>query len=157
MSEFREFIKKRLLHIKEVFNQFYPRYEYHEYSNTHFILVEPFILNTTEEFELMCADIIIDMIELFPDESIAFITKDSLVHLESPEILFADEVVFFEQITFNKNVTIISEGDLHFSTEHFRSKEIGFNSGISAEFDVFSVKVKANKTIMEENNFAMAA
>jgi hypothetical protein len=79
-----EFVKRRIDKLVSVFSDIKCRYEFDQYSNTHLIEILPnsvYKINTDyHQFETSIID---EFIELYPYESICFITDDSMLKIEN--------------------------------------------------------------------------
>ncbi len=69
-------------------------YEYHDYSDTHFVYCEPSPDDLDNTFQALFTDFIIQFEATFKDTSIGLLDENSLTKLEFPEIIFS---------TFNEN------------------------------------------------------
>lgn len=125
MNSFKIVLTKKLTEIKQQFTEFEPLYEFHKDSDTHFVVVQPLYLNSNHEFETLCGNLLLELMDSFPDESLAFLTNDSLVKLLNAQPLF--ETMLPESISFNEDVVFVSASVDNLFHEIFRSGDISYN------------------------------
>lgn len=155
MNSFKTLLTQKLSEIQLQFTDFNPLYEFHKDSDTHFIVVEPKHLNANEEFETLCGDLLLDLMDLFPEESLAFITTDSLVVLNDAQLIF--ESALPEAISFNEDVIFVPASSNSFLHEHFRSEVISYNKIIPSNFDTLNPIEELEINPIDEMNYTMAA
>lgn len=59
-------------------------YEYHTFSETHFLKISPDSILTDEQFETILSEFILEFNTQFPSEGLCLIGNDSLTQLEQP-------------------------------------------------------------------------
>jgi hypothetical protein len=85
----KEYIFSCLESMVKDFPQMTFSYKYHNTSVTHFIHVNPIVEYDTNELYQLAENSLIDaFISLYPKESIAFVSDDSLVKVLEPEMIF---------------------------------------------------------------------
>jgi len=83
-----EFIKERIDRLVTRFTNIRCRYEHDLFSNTHLIEVLPAeVYNNDESYAEAEVDIISEFIELFPYESICFVTDDALTPIQEAQYI----------------------------------------------------------------------
>jgi hypothetical protein len=73
-------------------------YEYHKYSETHFLKLNPEAIIDDDKHQLVLSNLIIDFEEMFPREMLCIIGDNSLTKLENPEALLIPEFKWSEAI-----------------------------------------------------------
>ena len=81
-----------LAEIKKEFTTFNPFYEYDEGSSTYFIHVIPQEIDNEHRFNQLCGELILDMMDKYPDEYLCFITSKSLTRLKNPQMVFPSPI-----------------------------------------------------------------
>ena len=74
--------------MQELFKKYHNigiKYEFIENSNTHLLQIAPKDFFELADFKNTKIETILDFYDKFPESSIAFVTKDSLVTVENPE------------------------------------------------------------------------
>lgn len=156
MKEFKQVLFEKLELLKYNFNDFHPLYEFHTDSSTHFVVIQPSELNDHYKFETETGSILLELMELFPNESLAFVTKDSLIELNSTEEIFEYELP--EYITFNNDIVFVESSVNQIHQELLRSSDISHT--ILTDAGIESLMAQGyyiDKTKAGESNFAMAA
>jgi hypothetical protein len=155
MNSFKNVLKEKLTDIKAQFNEFDPSYEFHKDSDTHFILVQPTYLNSNQEFEALCGNLLLDLMDSHPDESLAFVTNESLVQLHNPQSIFDAELP--DSISFNEDVVFVSASSGDLFHEIFRSGDISYNKSTPSNFDFLKPLNASEIKVDDEMNLTMAA
>lgn len=79
------FVKSNIDKLVEIFPQLSCSYEYDQFSNTHIIKVLPNATYANDEsYASKEFEVTTKFIDLFPDESICFISDESLISVDSP-------------------------------------------------------------------------
>jgi hypothetical protein len=156
MTQFKHVLIEKLESLKHRFIDFHPLYEFHIDSCTHFIVIQPSELNNKYEFETYCGNILLELMEQFPDESLAFVTKDSLIELNNTEEIF--EYKLPEYITFNNDVVFVESSANQIHQELLRSSDISHTILTDAGIEsLIAQGYFIDETKADESNFAMAA
>lgn len=79
----QEYIKNKIDKLSIDFSDLQCRYGFDEFSDTHLIEVIPIDLFLSKSFKDIQKEIIFDFIEKFPNQTISFISEDSLVELDN--------------------------------------------------------------------------
>ena len=155
MNSFKILLTEKLAEIKEQFTEFDPSYEFHKDSDTHFVVVKPSILNSNQEFETLCGNLLLELLYQFPDDGLAFVTIDSLVQLSNTQSLF--EAKLPELISFNENVVFVSASGNNFFHEKHESEDISYYVTFNSDFDSISPVNGSDLNADDENYYTMAA
>lgn len=84
--DIKRYVFNEMEKIRGVYPDFDPLYELN--GEVHFIKVIPAYLNTTEHFEKMCGNIILEMMDKYPNDNICFIDNDVFGNMKNPEPVF---------------------------------------------------------------------
>jgi len=89
----KEYIRKKLNEISNVFPELIFRYQFNENSETHIIEVKPLdAYQTNNEYIKYEANLMFDFENEFFPETILFVSEDSLTQITHPEFIIQKEV-----------------------------------------------------------------
>jgi hypothetical protein len=92
----KEYIRKKLNEISEVFPELIFRYQFNEKTETHIIEVKPFEAYQTNEEYIKCeAELMFEFEKEFFPETILFVSKESLTQITEPEFSIQKQVLLF--------------------------------------------------------------
>jgi len=92
----KEYIRKKLNEISDIFPELIFRYQFNENTETHIIEVKPFeTYQTIGEYIKYEAELIYDFENEFFPETILFVSEDSLTQITDPEFSIQKQVLLF--------------------------------------------------------------
>jgi len=92
----KEYIRKKLNEISDIFPELIFRYQFNENTETHIIEVRPLETYQTNVDYIKCeAELMYDFENEFFPETILFVSEDSLTQITNPEFSIQKQVLLF--------------------------------------------------------------
>lgn len=87
MNNPKEFLEAKLMKLVTDFKNILCRYEFHSQSDAHYVEVNPSEQYNNDEIRLVLAEIMYDFYDVYPNESLVFITEADSISLDSPDLV----------------------------------------------------------------------